>query len=32
VYVPMSNVIPGFAVTSHDPSHITTAVFDNPAR
>ena len=32
VNVPMQHPFPGFAVTSHDPNRMTTAVFDNPAR
>ena len=32
VAVPMSAPLAGFAVTSHDANHTTTAVFDNPAR
>jgi hypothetical protein len=32
VTVPMTSPIAGLAVTSHDPSRTTTAVFDNPAR
>jgi hypothetical protein len=32
VEVPMTAPLAGFAVTSHDASHTTTAVFDNPAR
>ncbi len=32
VTVPMNNPMPGFAVTSHDPQRIVSAVFDNPAR
>ncbi len=32
VNVPMDRPFPGFAVTSHDPNRMTTAVFDNPAR
>jgi len=32
VTVPMSDPIAGFAVTSHDASRTTTAVFDSPAR
>jgi hypothetical protein len=32
VNVPMDHPFPGFAVTSHDPNRMTTAVFDNPAR
>lgn len=32
VTIPMAAPIAGFAVTSHDPSRTTTAVFDNPAR
>ena len=32
VTVPMSDPVAGFAVTSHDASRTTTAVFDSPAR
>jgi regulation of enolase protein 1 (concanavalin A-like superfamily) len=32
VTVPMSDPVAGFAVTSHDASRMSTAVFDNPAR